>query len=292
MSAIREYPFRTWRPAIEEAVRREAQSALEAGCVLFFPQLAFEVAPDERQYLSPKWSDGKSKNVSLRSAGARLRGAVGTAAELAGLSAMTQRFADSSATLVAALFPGYVARLSRARTSFRPAPAADRELSWRKDDTRMHVDAFPSNPLHGRRIFRVFSNINPAGMPRVWRIGEPFEEMARRFLPAVPKQSRALALLMAAVGITKARRSEYDHVMLHLHDLAKADLDYQRTSCREEFRFPAGSTWVCFSDQVMHAATDGQYMLEQTSYLPVTALGEPATSPLRVLERLAGHPLV
>jgi hypothetical protein len=35
----------------------------------------------------------------------------------------------------------------------------------------------------------------------------------------------------------------------------------------------------------------GQYALEQTFYLPVYAMSDPARSPLRVLERLVGRPL-
>ena len=80
--------------------------------------------------------------------------------------------------------------------------------------------------------------------------------------------------------------------MLGLHDAAKADIDYQRSSPQEEARFAPGTTWICFSDQVMHAAMSGQYMLEQTIHLPLAALYEPARSPLAILERLTGRRLV
>jgi hypothetical protein len=42
----------------------------------------------------------------------------------------------------------------------------------------------------------------------------------------------------------------------------------------------------------MHAASSGQYMLEQTTHLPLTALYEPERSPLAVLERITGRVLV
>jgi len=41
----------------------------------------------------------------------------------------------------------------------------------------------------------------------------------------------------------------------------------------------------------MHAATSGQFMLEQTTHLPQSALYEPARSPLAVLERITGRRL-
>ena len=41
---------------------------------------------------------------------------------------------------------------------------------------------------------------------------------------------------------------------------------------RQEVGFSAGSTWVCFTDCVVHAATAGQFALEQTFYVDVEAM--------------------
>jgi hypothetical protein len=49
---------------------------------------------------------------------------------------------------------------------------------------------------------------------------------------------------------------------------------------------------MCFSDQVMHAAVSGQYMLEQTIHLPVQALYDASRAPLAILERMTGRTLV
>ena len=49
-----------------------------------------------------------------------------------------------------------------ARASGPPRSPAVRR-TWRKDDTRLHVDSFPATPSGGRRILRVFSNVNPDG---------------------------------------------------------------------------------------------------------------------------------
>ena len=56
--------------------------------------------------------------------------------------------------------------------------------------------------------------------------------------------------------------------------------------------FAPGTTWVCYSDQLPHAAMGGQHMLEQTFYLEVEHLQQPDTSPLRTLERLLGRSLL
>ena len=79
--------------------------------------------------------------------------------------------------------------------------------------------------------------------------------------------------------------------MLSLHDAAKRDEEYQRSSAQIKFCFPAGSTWICYTDQVMHAALAGQYVLEQTFHLDIDAMVAPERSPLRILERLRGRAL-
>jgi 3-deoxy-D-manno-oct-2-ulosonic acid (Kdo) hydroxylase len=278
-----------WHPNIVPADTERYARELESGAVLVLPRLAFVLSPAEQRFLDIRWSDGRAKNISLD--GNAIKGAQGDAADLDALAAMIARFAVDASALIAALFPRYAPHLKRARTSYRPHGAAGRAVSWRKDDTRLHVDAFPSRPNRGERILRVFCNMNPHGEDRVWRVGEPFEPMARALLPRVRRMLPGEATLLAALRATKSPRSEYDHLMLGLHDAAKADSEYQHDSAQREVRFAPGTTWICYSDQVMHAASSGQFMLEQTTHLPLSALYEPARSPLAVLERIVGHGL-
>ena len=67
--------------------------------------------------------------------------------------------------------------------------------------------------------------------------------------------------------------------------------ELMKLCAQETVHFAPGTTWLCFSDQVMHAAVSGQYMFEQTIHLPVAALYEPSRSPLAILERLTGRAL-
>jgi len=288
MSSIVMLDLAAWRPAITPQAQREAARALESGAVLVLPHLGFAMSDRERRFLSPNWSDGRAKNISLE--GHSLKGARGPAEDLRELAAMIARFAADAANLVAGLFPAYSAYVKRARTSYRTQPAVGRAVSWRKDDSRLHIDAFPSRPNRGERILRVFCNVSP-NEARVWRVGERFESMAKTLLPRVSRPLPGAAVLLAAVRATKGIRTEYDHLMLGLHDCAKADLAYQRNCAQETVRFEPGTTWLCFSDQVMHAALSGQYMLEQTIHLPLAALYEPQRAPLAVLERLTGRAL-
>ena len=285
---VREYPDDTWSA---DGPTRSVEPVLESGHVLAFPHLPFDFADGDKRFLDPRWADGKAKNVSVRWPSGELRGAAGEAGDLAALKALIVRFAEQSEAFALRLFPHYGGHLRRGNTSFRPVDVSGAPRSWRQDDTRLHIDAFPSNPMHGTRLLRVFCNVDPSGRPRQWRVGEPFEAHARRYLPSIPRPVPGSARLLAATGITKRRRTEYDHVMLQLHDRAKADAEFQRTSPQARIDFASGTTWVVFSDQVLHAAMGGQHMLEQTFYLDVSDQQRPEASPRGTLERLMGRAL-
>lgn len=283
----------SWNVSPDAAARSAAVEALERGRVLHLPHLAFAVRPDERRFLSTRWSDGKSKNIYLRGQERALRGAQGQPDELTALAAMIERFAEQARQLISALFPHYAAQLQTGNTSFRPFEIEGRTAkSFRKDDTRLHADAFPSQPTEGARLLRLFTNVNADGKPRVWRVGEPFPDMAARLLPRARRQLPGEAALLHALHVTKRRRSEFDHFMLQLHDRVKADADYQRDMPQQRVAFAAGSSWIVFSDQVLHAVESGSMLLEQTWLLPVAAMRRPEHAPLRVLERMTGRALV
>ena len=273
------------------ASRPEWTAAVEAGKVLYFPRLGFDVQPQEKALLREDMLSPKSRNVSLGADGV-LKGAGGSAAEQAQLAAMVARFRQQALQLVDALLPEYHGHTRIAPTSFRPRQVETRVQSVRADDQRMHVDAFPSRPTYGERLLRVFANVNPADVPRVWRVGESFETVARHFLPKAKPYSLWQAKLLNAVKATKSLRSEYDHYMLQLHDLMKFDDAYQKNGTQVTMPFPPGCLWVCYSDQATHAVMSGQFMMEQTLYLPAGHEVDPTSSPLAILTRLMGRPLV
>lgn len=271
--------------------RPEWTAAVEAGKVLYFPRLGFQLRDEEQALLREDMLAAGTRNVSLGADGV-LKGAGGSAAEQQALAAVIGRFRQQALQLVDGLLPAYRGLLRVAPTSFRPRQVETRAQSVRADDQRLHVDAFPSRPNYGERILRVFANINPHGVPRVWRVGEDFETVARQFLPRAKPYRLWQARVLNALHVTKSLRSEYDHLMLQLHDLMKLDEHYQRSGGQVSMPFAAGSAWVCFSDQATHAVMSGQFMVEQTLHLPPGREANPQASPLAILTRLWGRPLV
>ena len=266
---------------------------LEQGKVIFLPQLAFSLSEQEKYLLDPVWVDPKRKNISYQPLQDKLTG-VADAVQEPAVRALLQRHYHSCLQLISAILPEYQPVLHTPTNSLRLHPVArwTQNTSWRKDDSRLHVDAFPSRPNYGERILRIFTNINPHGENRSWRVGEPFPGLAARFLPDLKRFSPASSWLQNTLGITKSYRSHYDHLMLQMHDAMKADADYQKNGPQVAIEFPPGSSWICFSDQTPHAAMGGQFMLEQTFLLPVNKMRDPQQSPLKVLESMTHRSLI
>ena len=288
---LKEINSRDWNQLFSTDLQTESTQALENGGIILFPQLAFTLLPNENKFLSPSCLDKHSKNISFNALTDVLQGAKCSAREHHELKAMMSRFMQSAQSLVHKIFPFYAAALQIGRTSFRPIEVAGRNTSWRKDDTRLHVDAFPATPNQGRRILRVFTNINPDGQDRFWRVGEPFLQVAKRFLPNIKRPMAGKSAFLKMFRLTKSYRTEYDHLMLSIHNQMKRDMDYQNNVAQEKIYFAPHTTWIVQTDHVSHAAMAGQHLLEQTFYLPVNAMLNPALSPLRILEKLCGRTL-
>ncbi len=277
--------------------RDEAVSALEAGRVLYIPDLGFPVEEQERRFFDDDALRLSAKNVSYDPSTNEVRG-LGSSGGVSdedrvALGRMMARYAQFCRDLCASMLGDYATRLNMARTSFRPVEIEGRKpRTVGSNDTLLHVDSFSSRPVAGRRILRVFTNVSPAGKPRVWNVGEPFEDLARRFVPLMRKPLPGERAMLRMLYVTKSYRTLYDHYMLRLHDDMKGDSEYQRTVPKKRVELAAGATWMCFTDQVSHAALSGQHLFEQTFYCDVADMARPERSPLKVLESLIQRPLV
>lgn len=286
-------PTQTWNECFPNLIQRDAIQQLENGKVLYFPSLAFTLSADEQQFLSPDFADPQSKNISYQLDRQKLWGCQHLSdTQHTQLKFMLDRYCNYAFELVKNLLPHYSQHLIVARTSYRPVQISGRKTSYRKDDKRLHVDAFPSAPNQGKRILRVFSNINPHGEDRIWRVGEPFDKVANRFIAKTHKPIPGGAALLRLLKITKSYRTLYDHYMLQMHNLMKADEEYQKTATQQEICFPPGTTWIVQTDNVSHAAMQGQYLLEQTFYFPINVMQDASKSPLRILEKILNKELV
>lgn len=259
---------------------------LESGKIIYSPGYALLPNDDEQIILSADILDKKSKNISYCYLSNKISGLSETAKVESIIQKFMHRYALFAKNLVDTIAPEYKGNLIWGRTSYRPAEIKGRSSSKRKDDTRVHVDSFPSTPVHGKRILRVFCNINPNNAPRIWHIGEPFSDLVGKFAYRLPRYSNCKANLLKLIRATKSKRTAYDHYMLKLHDTMKLDDNYQSKLDKKRFDFPATSTWMVFTDLVSHAALSGQFLLEQTFYLPIDKMQNMQSSPLQQLKKI------
>lgn len=281
--------------------------ALEEGNILFFSKTPFVFPQSEIDFLlGQKQGGSKSrKNIAYKPQLDKITNHdaqdLVTAQKLKEiLSSYSQRVTRFLEVLLAP----YAKEWKHDYASFRPFQEKGRKLRTRARNDLLHVDAFPTRPLHGARILRFFTNINPIEA-RHWITSKGFGELAKEFggnkgvsFPPSYQPSlrgrleKKMKEILRAAGIKIPLRSPYDHFMLQMHNFLKEKEDFQKNCPKDKWEFPPHSCWVVFTDQVSHAALAGQYALEQTFLVPQKALLYPDRSPLGVLERLSGRKMV
>ena len=244
------------------------------------------------------------QNISYEPANQRLRGYARSATDALRLKRVLHGYSEMTRTAIEKLLPSYAGAMEIDFTSFRPLEEQGRPLRGRSRNDLIHVDAFPTRPARGRRILRFFTNVHRA-KPRVWNTSQTFEDLAAhmaldagliRYAASAGGLAgglrKALTAAARGAGIAIAERAPYDQFMLRFHDYLKANQDFQRECPKQRHEFPPGSSWIAFTDTVSHAVQSGQSALEQTFFVPVSSLIAPHKSPLRILESLAGRPIV
>ena len=96
------------------------------------------------------------------------------------------------------------------------------KISFRSRNDLLHVDSFPTRPSGGKRLLRVFMNVN-FSQSRVWITSDNFEQLAHQYgreagLPGRPglwarfrNQSRAL---FSSIGLPISPRSDAEPVAI------------------------------------------------------------------------------
>ncbi|MDX2164980.1 MAG: Kdo hydroxylase family protein [Gammaproteobacteria bacterium] len=285
---ITEFGLSQWTETPDSSAQSSMIDALENGHVLLFKSLPFQLEPHEKKFLTPEIiNTPKRKNISYNLNNKDMKGCENPA-----VAQMMDRFSNSASQLINNLFPHYKNHIKTGRTSYRPVEIATRApLSGSKDDRLLHVDAFPATPVAGKRILRVFSNIHPNHGTRDWRLGKSFAEAMEKFIPQISKPLPGIRTLKKLFKITRGYQTLYDYYMLNLHNTMKADENYQR-KYPDIYALPSQSTWIVFTDAAPHAAMGGQFLLEQTFYLPPENMAFPERSPLKRLEKFLNTPLV
>lgn len=287
-----------WPPA--EATDYRPQ--LEAGNVLFFPKTPFAFSEESQEFLRQLNFSGGAvhKNVAYRPALDKVTGVEADSATLDRLRSIMGEYSQAVTRFTAELLPQYAAAWKLDYASFRPVEEENRNLPVNKRNDLIHTDAFPSRPTNGDLILRVFTNIHPS-KTRNWITTDSFRDVAARYakhagLAQIAASSSGLRYqstrMLKNLGLPVIPRSAYDRFMLHFHEYLKRNSDFQDNTPKYRFNFPPGSTWLTFTDVVPHSVHSGQHALEQTFIIARKSMADLANSPVSILERICGQPLV
>ncbi len=292
-----------WVNAQQRDARARAYcELLESGQILFFRDLPFTLAPADQEFLlAQEWAELRlHKNVSYRPGEDVLKGVTGSSETVKRLHSILRNYSAHVLEFLGKFLSPYAGKWIVDYSSFRPFEEERRGLPLHKRNDLLHVDAFPSRPTRGGRILRVFTNLNPL-KPRIWNVTGPFEPLARQHaedagLRQIAEDdsflSRTVQSWGAKLGFAGFGRTPYDMFMLRFHDYLKENTAFQTDAPKVHLEFPPRSTWIVFTDGVAHAAMSGQYAIEQTLLIPPQALVKPEQAPYRILEAIAGCPLV
>jgi 3-deoxy-D-manno-oct-2-ulosonic acid (Kdo) hydroxylase len=279
---------------------------LEAGEILYFPQTPISIPQSDLEFLLGQQQTDSSlhKNIAYKPNLDKLSGLdakTADAAAVARLQNIMRNYSKAVVQFLTGFLSPYNANWRLDYASFRPQEEQGRDLSLRRRNDLLHTDAFPTRPTHGARILRFFNNIHPT-RTRDWVVGDPFAAVVRQFAPAQiaphpdTAAARATKSLGRAIGLGAAipslKRTPYDDFMMRFHNFLKENQHFQAECAKYPWQFPPGSSWMVYTDTVPHAVLAGQYALEQTFLVSPDALVAPQTSPLKVLEAIAGTALI
>ncbi len=280
---------------------------LEAGNILFFPTCPFEFPKAELDFLRNQKQSSASnrKNIAYKPLSDKISNFESSSPEQAQqLLDSMRNYSRRSIDFLSELLPPYAKKWRLDYASFRPFQEQGRQLRVRARNDLLHVDAFPTRPMHGGRILRFFTNINPQEGRR-WITTQSFEQLAQQFggekgvpFPRGVSDSfpslwaRKLKKTARQMGLPVVLRSPYDVFMLNLHNFLKENGEFQKNCPKDHWEFPPLSCWAVYTDLVSHAAISGQYALEQTLIVPPSALVDPQKAPVSVLEKLSGRRMI
>lgn len=269
---------------------------LECGEVLYYPTCPFSLpAEDDCRFLREQHlASAFHKNISYDPQRGDVTGFAQTSAEQAErLRVVLGAFAATATTWLASVLPRYATAWEPDRATLRPEEEATRRLRQTARNDLLHLDAFPNRPSQGRRILRLFVNINETE-PRVWVTSETFARLLERYGREVglpPSAGPAWVWQLGADMLSLLRpgrqpRALYDAFMRRLHHFLKANDEFQERAPRRFWKFAPGSAWLVFTDGVSHAELRGRFALEHSYFIAPHTLALPDQAPAALLERM------
>ena len=137
---------------------------LEKGNILFFGDIPFNFPKDEIEFLLQQKQSGAKgrKNIAYKPQIDQITNHDTSDLQSAQkLHRVLRAYSARVTQFLTLLLSPYAKGWKHDYASFRPFQEKGRDLRLRARNDLLHVDAFPTRPMHGARILRFFTNINP-----------------------------------------------------------------------------------------------------------------------------------
>ncbi|MEO8377482.1 MAG: Kdo hydroxylase family protein [Candidatus Sumerlaeota bacterium] len=306
LKPVLDFTINGWtNPDASESRAKEDCRRLESGEILFFPKAPFEFSEEDRLFLlSVRQTAGNHhKNIAYRPQQDKVTGVDDGSADAEQLHRILGNFSREVIEFLGDYLTPYKGHWDLDYASFRPLQEQGRQNRTTARNDLLHVDNFPTRPTNGKRILRIFININPTENRR-WITGETMEVLGPRLAPKANFKGivnsarsplnnalRPVKKALNGLGIKIVDRSPYDAFMHEFHNFMKLDSEFQENCAKNYWEFPPASVWMVYTDMVPHAVLSGQYALEQTFLIHDDAMVTPEKAPVKILEKLAGFSL-
>ncbi|MGB1580142.1 MAG: Kdo hydroxylase family protein [Nevskiales bacterium] len=277
--------------------------ALEQGNIVYFPECPITLpSDDDLAFMRTRMPELlKLKNISYHPESDKVYGIEGSVEEverarriLSGHKKQVEAFLDKVA-------PNFTREWLVGTSTYRPLEEQGRNLSAHASNELIHVDAGAYGATHGDRVFRFFVNVNGEGKDRVWASKGSFKQVYERHGAAAgiakPDIKEGLwdkfrTWLVTQLGKlnpvlkTALDSSPYDRAMRKMHNYMKDTPAFQADPHgHEEFHFPPGSAWMCFTDGVSHACLSGQHSFIDTYVVRLKHCRLPEAAPYHLLQK-------
>ena len=277
--------------------------SLEQGNIVYFPECPIPLASqDDLDFMRDRMPALlKLKNISYHPESDKVYGIEGERGEVERARLILSEHKKQVEAFLDKIAPHFTREWLVGTSTYRPLEEKGRNLSAHASNELVHVDAGAYGATHGDRVFRFFVNVNGDGKDRVWASKGPFHEIYRRHgaaagiaKPTIQESwlNRFRTWFVTQLGRlnpvlkTALDSSPYDRAMRKMHNYMKDTPEFQADmQGHEEFSFPAGSAWMCFTDGVSHACLSGQHSFIDTYVVRLRNCRVPDAAPYNILQK-------
>lgn len=267
---------------------------LENSEIVCFPICPFALpAGADLQFLLDQRVGGSARHIVYEPASAEIHhAACSERTDLARLADLMEEFRRQATGWLGGILGSYAPAWQLGTATLRPEEEATRRLRFSQREDLLHIDPFPDGASRGRRLLRLFVNLNPTE-PRVWATSDGLVRLLERFgdelgTPFQEHSSWAWQVRQGVLGLLDARqrgRSAADEFLVRLEGFLKANDHFQERGPKRFWHFAPGSAWLAMTDGLSHAVLRGRHALEMSLFIDPVTLALPELAPTRIVEQ-------